>query len=1501
MENNVKAALCSFLTAALLTAVAQNPARVDISGVPSVNLKFVEQQGVKIGYGHWQSPGNVEKYLTTSYPVSKEWKQGVVTFTPETDGRLRVVLLGPAMVGGKETRLKPAGVYYDNIRVNGKLINNGDFEAGKKGFGFYAREKRYPGRVVFNPAIAESGNACGLAWHDGEIAFGLPVKAKQPVTLSFSYRDGGEVPPISKANNFYPLSLRASANMGFADETPGDGKGGWTDQGPKNDLRLFQPGLKSFHGWPFQVIDPVKNDGRSCVIFRSSNSKFGREEIVLPVNQECNAIALLNASAWAKPGSVAATVEVTFANGKKQQFPLRVGKETGDWWNPKQLPNADVVWRSGGDSGEIGLYLTCLKWPEPARVRCVTITPGREGVVFALVAATAGLVRSSEDDVSHLVWQVPLPQKSALTALPLEVVKLEMAKKNFPAELFFEERKNWARLEVLDQTGKKLDHCIVKFTRNFSPLILVRTNGKATSLQLKIGEEKTGKILSPRQAFRQFTGREQANYRADEWANGIIVYPEDAEQKETRMVADEDSFYNSATAMSSDSPEWHYTFELKEPKAYKLYIYSRSPENHTNYMFLSVDNGETIKLGGNFNMPSTYYWSGGERIFLKPGKHTIRLFSIAAKARRKNLSLAKLYLAEDLLTPVQPGLPEELAALKTAGVFVYGSGELLPMKNTSSDRLRRVVNEEHSFPDLSSLTEESAIDRHGAPSAVGTGFRFADGTLLPQIWGCNMNDGPLYDLAMDNRIGGDSLDQFLKRVRAMGYSTVRYMISTLPREWGMNQNHIQMPLLSRKPLKFAPEFLTNLQKLIAACHRNGLYLSLTLWLDNSFFSDLGAERNNHAYIGFFHPEALQREKEIVRMVLSTPNPYRENLPPAKDPTLLIYEIENERTYVATFLMNNPSNWRKLPPATREILYGRWTDSLEKKYRNVDSLKNSWNLSSLSGCLRDSRKSEVFGNIEFPPVWNMKEWGNDTSELKFKLDDLRISEASFGREKRSNPMVSDGLEFMYSLYRDYLREMYSYARSLGFKGIITANGADCELYYSQRAGANEALDATSGGTGYWNRTGYGFLRSLGWLAPLVYFAASEKPMISREYGANLVHENSWWGNLIAATVQKAMGKAYLFNFALGISSLYAPDWLYPDDGFEKKEQVNLNQEAHLYSHFANLASAIAVRSPELKKPEFRLEIGYPLDNVCYAAPFRGYNKMTLNDFTPFLYCDSSVRTFRGGYDGNADFVVNEPSTPAGDYSRAKHLFAIRPHSPLNRYGRPEKEWFHGRNFQAEGFVDTAAERKALYDALQKAGADMPVSFDEFGKVWRDAGKHLELDTRSVTFRAETKDFSAFIGNVKNGEKKMPGAFRLSGAEDAWSFFGKLPDSSTLFFAVMNGSADLKSAGNLRYLFLGGRQITVTMNGKPYLSLLGGSTVNIALKSDAPLANASCVYVTFFRNRSMATPAEITFARKIRKVEACDREGHVIAEVPFTQGTFRNLWENGRQISYYKVTF
>ena len=119
--------------------------------------------------------------------------------------------------------------------------------------------------------------------------------------------------------------------------------------------------------------------------------------------------------------------------------------------------------------------------------------------------------------------------------------------------------------------------------------------------------------------------------------------------------------------------------------------------------------------------------------------------------------------------------------------------------------------------------------------------------------------------------------------------------------------------------------------------------------------------------------------------------------------------------------------------------------------------------------------------------------------------------------------------------------------------------------------------------------------------------------------------------------------------------------------------------------------------------------------------------------------------------------------------------------------------------------------------------------------------------------------------------------------------------------MNGSADLQETASLSYLFLGSRDLHVRFHGKEFVSLLSGHTVNIALKSETPLAESPVVYATFFRNRSMETPAEITFGRKIREVEACGQNGESLAKVPFAGSSFRTLWENGNRISHYKITF
>lgn len=79
-----------------------------------------------------------------------------------------------------------------------------------------------------------------------------------------------------------PLSLADAANMDFKDETAGDGRGGWSDQGSR-DFRKFDISKTSFGGVDFAIVNPEKNGGRAVSPsrartwprhFRSARSTF---------------------------------------------------------------------------------------------------------------------------------------------------------------------------------------------------------------------------------------------------------------------------------------------------------------------------------------------------------------------------------------------------------------------------------------------------------------------------------------------------------------------------------------------------------------------------------------------------------------------------------------------------------------------------------------------------------------------------------------------------------------------------------------------------------------------------------------------------------------------------------------------------------------------------------------------------------------------------------------------------------------------------------------------------------------------------------------------------------------------------------------------------------------------------------------------------------------------------------------------------------------------------
>ena len=127
-----------------------NVGRVDIDG-RKANVVFEpgESSGIPIKFANWLKPADVKKHLTARFQgKSVKWVEGKFSFTPKTDGKIEIALMGPHIKGGEKTKLKPIGIYFDQVKVNGKLIRNGSFEEGAKGWWLEKSKENIPARII---------------------------------------------------------------------------------------------------------------------------------------------------------------------------------------------------------------------------------------------------------------------------------------------------------------------------------------------------------------------------------------------------------------------------------------------------------------------------------------------------------------------------------------------------------------------------------------------------------------------------------------------------------------------------------------------------------------------------------------------------------------------------------------------------------------------------------------------------------------------------------------------------------------------------------------------------------------------------------------------------------------------------------------------------------------------------------------------------------------------------------------------------------------------------------------------------------------------------------------------------------------------------------------------------------------------------------------------------------------------------------------------------------
>ncbi len=225
---------------------------------------------------------------------------------------------------------------------------------------------------------------CGGGRHAGV----LPLEA--------SMAAGFQVDP----ERLSPIDLTAHVNRSFTDETDGDGKGGWTDQGI-NDFRNMPLGRQRAAGVMFEIIDPAKNNDKSCIVLRGSNRTYFPEAVRgIRVGEKLSRIFFLHTCAWV--GGEAGCYRMNYADGTFCDLVLVDGKNIGDWWMVTFLSDAlPGIMRPNATREEVGTYVTCWENPRP------------DQEIVSIDFLGAGVARRGE--IAYVAAAAPVPVLVAAT------------------------------------------------------------------------------------------------------------------------------------------------------------------------------------------------------------------------------------------------------------------------------------------------------------------------------------------------------------------------------------------------------------------------------------------------------------------------------------------------------------------------------------------------------------------------------------------------------------------------------------------------------------------------------------------------------------------------------------------------------------------------------------------------------------------------------------------------------------------------------------------------------------------------------------------------------------------------------------------------------------------------------------------------------------------------------------------------------------------------------
>ncbi|MFA6961582.1 MAG: glycoside hydrolase family 30 beta sandwich domain-containing protein [Opitutaceae bacterium] len=223
----------------------------------------------------------------------------------------------------------------------------------------------------------------------------------------------------ASSDGFRSIDLRSAANMAFADDVANDRRGGWTDQGPANDMRHMPVGLQTWGGMPFDIIDPagnLKNPGTSCIVLRGKPRPWlPLETPAIPVNARASAIYVAGTCAWeAAIDEDVIRLVVTYKEDLRYSESAFVfGRHLAGWWNPRSLPLGDVVGEHFNGAASVGLYRFGWINPYPEKTIADIKFISADGTAVPIIVA-ATLVLPGNASSGTMVRELAQREKAAI-------------------------------------------------------------------------------------------------------------------------------------------------------------------------------------------------------------------------------------------------------------------------------------------------------------------------------------------------------------------------------------------------------------------------------------------------------------------------------------------------------------------------------------------------------------------------------------------------------------------------------------------------------------------------------------------------------------------------------------------------------------------------------------------------------------------------------------------------------------------------------------------------------------------------------------------------------------------------------------------------------------------------------------------------------------------------------------------------------------------------------